>query len=54
MSIPMPLESDFVNFVRFEALQGGFGERGEFGQNGQGAGIMASKKPGSREQSKLI
>ena len=37
-----------------EALQGGFGERGEWGKNGQGAGSMASKKPGSKEQKKLI
>ena len=32
-----------------EALQGGFGERGEWGQNGQGAERMASKKK-AREQ----
>ena len=38
----------------YEALQGGFGEQGEWGQNCQGVRSMVSKKPGSREQNKLI
>ncbi len=37
-----------------EALQGGFRERGEWGQKVQGAGSMDSKRPGSREQKKVI
>ena len=37
-----------------EALQGSFRERGEWGQKAQGAGSMASKIPGSREQKKVI
>ena len=43
-----------MHISRVEALQGGFGERGELSQNDQGAGNMASKRPGSREQKKLI
>ena len=37
-----------------EALHGGFRERGEWSQKVQGAGSMASKRPGSREQKKVI
>ncbi len=37
-----------------EALHWGFGEREEWGQNDQGAGSMASKTPGGREQKKLV
>ncbi len=37
-----------------EALQAGFGERGKWGQNGQGAGRMASKKAREQGGKKLI
>ena len=37
-----------------EALHGGFGEQGEWGQKGQGAGNMGSEGPGSRKQKKGI
>ena len=37
-----------------EAHHGGFREQGEWGQKVQGAGSMASKRQGSREQKKVI
>ncbi len=37
-----------------EALHGVFSERGEWGQKAQGAGSKASRRPGSREQMKVI
>ena len=56
---PLPIQNPICHLdvfptqttrIHIEAPQGGFGERGEWGQNGQGAGSMASKKPGSREE----
>ncbi len=45
---------ELVDLTRSEALQGGFRERGEWGKKIEGAGSMGPKRPGSREQRKVV